>query len=285
MLKYEGSTKALEASRLIEESRYLAFSGLRVHFRLAKPEDAVKNRMLFLSSPLINTFHWRKLLPELTELQCLCVLADLPGFGLSDAEAPQAQSVKSNMLWGILDHVDRDTDAPMSMWHLMGHGSACSTILRMAAMYPDSVKSQIHVCPTFTLPPAENRGDPGRWYDVHIANPQRFHRLIEHYAGYPMDDYIVDRMRRPLTRPGMRRTFEKLLKSAAQPPSQGMGFCPTMALVGRMDPLLDDVRQEQMAALLPDAETHNIRSAGHFPMETHSKAMRDYLRGWLRYND
>ena len=116
---------------------------------------------------------------------------------------------------------------------------------------------------------------------MHIADPRRFHRLIEHYAGYPMDDYIVDRMRRPLTRPGCRAAFARMLKYAAQPPSQGMGFCPTMALVGGRDPLLDDTRQEQIAVLLPDAETHNIRSAGHFPMETHSKAMRDYLRGWL----
>ena len=268
-----------------EESRDLSFSGLRVHYRLVCPDGPVKNRMLMLSSPLINTFHWRKLLPELTELGCLCVLVDLPGFGLSDPGAPQAQSVRANMIWGILDSVDADTDAPMSMWHLMGHGFACATLLRMAAMYPDSVKSQIHVSPTFSLNVAEGRGDPGRWYDVHIGSPQRFRRMIEHYAGYPMDDYIVDRMRRPLARDGVRRSFEKLFASAAQPPSQGMGFCPTMALVGGRDPLIDEERQAQIDALLPDAEMHNIRSAGHFPMETHSKAMRDYLRGWLKYND
>ena len=270
---------------MTEESRYLAFSGLRVHFRLACPEGDVSNRMLLLSSPLINTFHWRKLLPELTDLGCLCVLVDLPGFGLSDPDAPQVQSVKSNMIWGILDSVDADTDAPLSMWHLMGHGLACATILRMAAMFPDSVKSQIHVSPTFSLRAAESRGDPGKWYDVHIDSAQRFRRLVEHYAGYPMDDYIVDRMRRPLTRPGMRRSFEKLLKTAAEPPTQGMGFSPTMALMGGIDPLIDETRQAQIQTLLSDAETHTIRSAGHFPMETHSRAMRDYLRGWLRYND
>lgn len=279
-------TKEMGASRLNGESRYLTFSGLRVHYRLARPEGPAKNRMLMLSSPLINTFHWRKLLPELTELGCLCALVDLPGFGLSDAEAPQAQIVKSSMIWGILDSVDADTDAPMSMWHLMAHGSACATILRMAAMYPDSVKSQIHISPTFTLQAADVRGgDAGKWYDVHIQDARRFHRMIEHYAGYPMDDYVVDRMRRPLTRPGMRRAFEKLLQGTAQPPSQGMGFCPTMALMGGRDPLIDETRQAQAKTLLPDAETHNIRSAGHFPMETHSRAMRDYLRGWLRYND
>ena len=279
-------TRALEASRLNEESRDLTFSGLRVHYRLALPEGGAKNRMLFLSSPLINTFHWRKLLPELTELGCLCALVDLPGFGLSDPGGPQAQSVKASMVWGVLDSIDAETDAPMSMWHLMAHGFGCATILRMAAMYPDSVKSQIHISPTFTLREAERRGaDPGRWYDVHVADAQRFHRMIEHFAGYPMDDYVVNRMRKPLLREGMRRAFEKLLQNSARPPSQGTGFCPTMAIIGGRDPLIDETRQAQIDDLLAEAETHNIRSAGHFPMETHSRALRDYLRGWLRYND
>ena len=76
-----------------------------------------------------------------------------------------------------------------------------------------------------------------------------------------------------------------MLKYAAEPPHTGMGFCPTMALVGGRDPLNDEARLEQTRALLPEAELHRLRSAGHFPMETHSRALRDYLRGWLRYND
>ena len=272
--------------RLNEESRYLSFSGLRIHFKIIRPDVPVKNRILLLSSPLINTFHWRKLLPELAELGCLAVPVDMPGFGLSDTDAPQTVTLRASMLWGILDDVDRSLDAPMSMWHLAGHGSACATILRMASMFPDSVKSQIHIAPTFSITDqARLGGDPGRWYDANILDARRFHSMIEHYSGYPMDDYIVDRMRRPLTRPGSRAAFARMLKNAAEPPRQGMGFCPTMALMGGRDPLIDEPRMGQIHALLPDAETHNIRSAGHFPMETHSKAMRDYLRGWLRYND
>ena len=273
--------KRTGASRLIEESRYLAFSGLRVHFRVAKPEEAVWNRMLLLASPLINTFHWRKLVPELKDLGCLCVLADLPGFGLSDPRAPQTNTQRANMLWGVLDEVDEGLSAPMSLWHLAAHGTACGTILKMGALFPDSVKSQIHIAPTFAF----SARNPDAWYDANIPDPRRFHQLIEHWAGYPMDDYVVDRMRRPLARPGRRDAFARLLRAAASPPRDGMGFCPTMALLGGRDPLLDEARLDQVRRLLPDAEVHNIRSAGHFPMETHSKALRDYLRGWLRFND
>jgi len=58
-----------------------------------------------------------------------------------------------------------------------------------------------------------------------------------------------------------------------------------MTLLGGRDPLMDETRLTQVQTLLGGAETHRLPSAGHFPMETHSKALRDYLRGWLRYND
>ena len=51
------------------------------------------------------------------------------------------------------------------------------------------------------------------------------------------------------------------------------------------DPDTDTDTQSVFERLLPEAERHQLRTAGHFPMETHSRAIRDYLRGWLRYND
>ena len=46
-----------------------------------------------------------------------------------------------------------------------------------------------------------------------------------------------------------------------------------------------DMPVAEARRLLPDAETHALKSAGHFLMETHSRAIRDYLRGWIRYNE
>ncbi len=268
---------------LTEESRYLSFSGIRVHFCVARPDVPVRNRLLLLSSPLTSTFHWRKLLPELDGLGCLTVLMDLPGFGRGDPGAPQDAGARAGMAWGVLDDVDRQFGAPMSLWHLGGHGLACATILSMAARFPDSVKSQIHFAPVFSLGRRASAGE--RWYDENATSPRRFRLAVERLAGFPMDDYIVDRMRAPLLRRGMRSTFAEALRRAASPPRQGMGFCPTMALVGGHDPLADEAAQAQLHALLPDAEIHRLASAGHFPMETHSKALRDYLRGWMRYNE
>ena len=244
------------------------------------PEVPVTNRILILSSPLINTFHWRKIMPELMDLGCMAVLADLPGFGKCDCACPQKDELRANILWGIIDAVDDQLESPMSMWHLAAHGTACSTLLEMASMYPDSVKSQIHICPAFSL--SADSGQAARWYDSNVSDDRRFHKMIEYYSGYPMDDYIVDRMRRPLLRPGARDSFLKMV-NCAETPAHGMGFCPTMALFGGMDKLSGDENSALINKLLPDAETHTLKSAGHFPMETHSRALRDYIRGWLRY--
>lgn len=271
-----------------EVSQFLTFMGIRVHFTVAQPETALKNRVLLLSSPLINTFHWRKLLPELSQLGCLTVMVDLPGFGRSDCaeKAPMDPDLRASILWGILDDVDSSTDAPLSLWHLVGHGSACSTILRMAAQYPDSTKTQVHISPSFALEiPKEDPARISRWYDATVRSEERFRDMVEHYCGYPLDDYILDRMRRPLLRPGSRENFVRMLRSASKAPEEGMGFCPTMALWGGRDLLMTQKALAEVRRLLPDAETHVLKSAGHFPMETHSKAIRDYLRGWIRYND
>ena len=269
-----------------EESQYLSFRGIRVHFRIAAPEDAPRERILLLSSPLINTFHWRKIVPELVQLGCMVVLADLPGFGRSDCgmDVPQDNAMRANILWGMLDEIDRQSQAPDSLWHLAGHGSACTAILEMAALYPDSVKSQIHISPLFCAPRLPEKVHPVHWYRETIRSRDEFRRMVEHLSGYPMDDYIVDRMRAPLLRTGAQESFLRMLRAARQAPESDLGFCPAMALIGGRDALMNESSRASISKYLSGAEMHMLKSAGHFPMETHSKALRDYLRGWIRYN-
>lgn len=192
--------------------------------------------------------------------------------------------MRANLIWGILDEVDHLSGAPDSMWHLAGHGSACATILEMAALYPDSVKSQIHISPLFTVPQPPENQPPLRWYRDSVLEKENFRRMVEHCSGYPMDDYIIDRMRAPLLRPGAQKCFLRMLRAGKTAPESTLGFCPTMALIGGRDALMTDPIRAQLKQYLNGAEMHTLKSAGHFPMETHSKALRDYLRGWIRYN-
>ena len=265
------------------ESRYLRFGGIRVHFSVSMPEGAVRERALLVCSPLITEFHWRKLIPELTQQGCVAVAAELPGFGDSDCgqAIPQDRDTRSNILWGILDRLDEEMRAPMSMWHLIGHGSACRTVLRMAKMYPDSVRSQVLLSPLFR---AEQPADALELFDEIVRTPDTFREAAEHLAAHPMDDYVLDRMRHPLLRRGAGESFARMLRHLKGAPDEGMGFAPTMVIWGGADPLMTDTALDDIDAMLPEAEKHVLRTAGYFPMETHSMALRDYLRGWLRYN-
>ena len=271
---------------LAEESQFLSFHGIRVHFRIAAPEGEVRDRVLLLSSPLISAFHWRKIVPELTQLGCLAVLVDLPGFGRSDCglNVPHDSVMRANILWGILDAVDEENGSPGSTWHLIGHGSACPAILEMAALYPDSVKSQVHIAPLLSTRLSDKAPPPARWFRDTVLVKDNFRRMVEHYSGYPMDDYIVDRMRAPLMRRGAEENFLRMVREGGKTPERGVGFCPAMVLIGGRDAMMLPQAREDVRRLLDGAETHVLQSAGHFPMETHSKALRDYLRGWIKYN-
>ena len=273
---------------MAEGSQFLTFMGIRVHYTVHLPEAPIRNRMLLLCSPLMTTFNWRKLLPELSQMGCLAVAVDLPGFGRSDCrmEAPQSHDLRASILWGILDEVDREMGAPLSMWHLAGHGSACATLLKMLNQAPDSVKTQIYVSPLLTLP-ALARTKQGLFgaFEETVSNEERFRSQMEEFSVQKLDDYVLDRMRKPLIRPGARSNFAHMLARTAADPGDKLGFCPTMVLYGQRDPLMDEAVLQAMTDRLPDAEVHALKSAGHYPMETHSKALRDYIRGWIRYND
>lgn len=271
---------------MAEESQFLSFHGIRVHLCVAAPEGEIRERVMLLSSPLISAFHWRKLVPELKQLGCLTVMVDLPGFGRSDCglNVPHDSQMRANILWGVLDAVDEAYGAPGSVWHLAGHGAACPAILTMAAQYPDSVKSQIHIAPLLSTRLSEKAPPPERWFRETVLVKENFRRMVEHYSGYPMDDYILDRMRAPLLRRGAEQNFLRMVREGASLPEQGVGFCPAMVLIGGRDAMMLPRVREEINRLMEGAETHVLQSAGHFPMETHSRALRDYLRGWIKFN-
>ena len=266
----------------------LSFRGLPVYFSIIRPEAHLRHRVLLLCSPLTTGFHWRKLLPELSELGCLCVLAELPGFGQGPAAAFPTRSVtRAQLLWGVLDEVDARIGGQNALWHLAAHGCACPTVMSMCAMQPDSVRSLVGISPI--LP----EGGKGRYFTGRkgaaerlvercFSSPSAFADFIARAARRPLPDYAVERMWAGFARPGGKLALERLLETEDEVPPQ-RGFCPSMAIWGGSDPLMPADARERLAALLPEVETHIIRPAGHFPMETHSRALRDYLRGWLKY--
>ena len=60
-------------------------------------------------------------------------------------------------------------------------------------------------------------------------------------------------------------------------------FMPAMVLWGGRDPLLGDRIPDRLRRRdFRTAEYHILSGCGHYPAETHSRAVCDFLRGWIR---
>lgn len=285
--------------RLESQNGYLSFRGLRVHYRVSRPDDGpVTRRVLLLNAPLSSMFNWRLLIPELLSQGCMVVQVDLPGYGLSacGGGVPQDPVTRARLVWGVLDDVDAASGHPAQFWHLIAHGSACLTALTMAHAVPEAVASEVLISPLLHTPVRPfYRRFPGnrllegrfqRWYIEHILSRQGMRELLREWFGRTVPDYVLDYMRRPLVRPGMKPQLRRLIAEGYDAdPAVFTGFTPTMALWGQRDPLISAADAAHIRELMPGAEAHVLHTAAHFPQETHSRAIGDYLRGWLKFID
>ena len=278
-----------------EEIR-LSFHGLRVRFRVFSPdEEPIVHRALFVSSPAGDVENWEALAGMLTECGCLCVTAELPGFGKSPCGAfvPQDNDTRARILWGILDEVEVRRNEEMTRWHLIGHGSAAAAVMTMAQQHPDSALSRVLVCPVLDrfLPPPLFRLLQSRfsdklisaWFRYWIENRKRFGRLAVRLYGARPRRARVSALHRAWTREGMRETVVRLLREGYSFPKEAYGVqTPLMLLWSTDDRLLGGEIPVRLLKSLPSVEKHMLHS-GHMAMETDPDVLRDFLRGWFRF--
>ena len=279
-------------------SRYITIRGLTIHYHIARPIGPMKHRVFLLCAPGFITTCWRFILPELTEAGCLCVLCDMPGFGESEFKEaiPVEQSLRARYLWGVLDTVDLERDGKLDSWHLMGHGSACGAIVEMARQQPDSVSSLFMISPMLYPPVPQalqplvrSKAFPGLlhgWMQRHIASPKRFERLLAHVYGHAPLKSQAELMRPPLMRfLGHEDVVRRLLLEGFVVDTAALSslFMPAMILWGGSDHILGgSIPRRLRKKDYPSAEYHVLPAAGHCAMETNSRAVRDFLRGWIR---
>lgn len=283
---------------MYSNSRFITIHGLSIHYRIIRPVGPVRHHALLLSSPGQSTFNWRYIVPELTGAGCQCVLCDLPGYGLSECrdDVPQDHETRARFLWGLLDALDLDGGGHLNCWHLMAHGSACGTIAAMAMMQPDSAASLLMLSPMLysPLPGFVTRlaqkpfftGLLRRILCKCVLSPKRFARLTAWIYGAPLPEKALSQLRRPVMNLiGHEEMLRRLLTDGYRLDlSQLNGlFMPTMILWGGRDPLLGGTIPARLRTRdFKTAEYHVLPSSGHCPAETNSRAVRDFLRGWIR---
>ena len=272
---------------------------MRVHYRIVRnPEGEIRRRVLLLNAPLSSMFNWRLLIPELLSHDCLIAQIDLPGYGQSDCGrgVPQDAATRAQLVWGVLDEIDAFSSSASQYWHLISHGSSCLTTMTMAHQSPECVASNVLISPLLNAPIGKfyrsflgkNKLDQAidRWYFDSILNRGGLQKQLHQWFGRPVPDYVLDPMRRSLVRPGMRPQLIRLVHEGfAADPEIFNSFTPMMAIWGQQDPLFTEADAAAFRKALPDAEAHVLHTAAHFPQETHSRAVCDYLRGWLKFID
>ncbi len=282
---------------MYSNSQFMTIRGLKIHYRIVEPVGAVRHRALLVASPFLSTFCWRYIVPELTGAGCMCVLVDLPGYGLSECrdDAPQDPETCARFLWGVLDALDLTEGDALNCWHLMAHGLACNAIAAMALMQPDSVSSLFLVSPAFYPPltwplrllarrPSFERFIR-RCIQRHILRRPAFNRLVSRIYACPLPDRIVAQIQRPLLRlAGHEGMLRRQLLEGHQLHTELLNhlFMPAMIIWGGRDPILGHQIPKRLSTDFKQAECHLLPSAGHCPMETNSRAVRDFLRGWIR---
>lgn len=279
-------------------SYQIGIHNLTLQYRVVRPEGTVRHRALLLSSPGQSAYSWRYIVPELTGEGCICVLCDLPGYGQNEgrADVPQDHETRARILWGLLDQLDIDRDGRLNCWHLMAHGSACGTIAQMALLQPDSASSLLMLSPIFypiiSAPIRFLVQKPGfakvigAFLKRIILSPKRFKKAASFIYGAPLTEKTLSQMRAAAMRLiGQEEMLRQLMLNGYALDMSRLNdlFMPTMILWGGRDPILggripDRLRYREFKT----AEYHVLPGCGHCPAETGSRAVRDYLRGWIR---
>ena len=203
--------------------------------------------------------------------------------------------MRANMLWGVLDEIDRQSDAPDSMWHLIGHGSAAAAIMMMTLYQADSVKSRVLISPVFDrfmpyplqllLETPVGKKLIDLWFRKKILDRRGFAILVRRVYGGRVSKARMEALRRSICRRGMPDTLARLMREGYRLPEnayQSKG--PLMLIWGTNDRIFGGQLPARVKKRLPDAETHMLRAA-HMSMETDADILNDYLRGWFLFSE
>ena len=279
-----------------EEIR-LSFQGLRVRFRVFTPDAQATRRVLMVSSPLADADAWTELAGMLAANGCLCVAAELPGYGASACGAGvfQDNDTRAQILWGILDEVERRRGEKQCVWHLIGHGSAAAAIMMMTLYQADSVKSRVLISPVFDrfmpyplqllLETPFGKKLIDLWFRKKILDRRGFAILVRRVYGGRVSKARMEALRRSICRRGMPDTLARLMREGYRLPEnayQSKG--PLMLIWGTNDRIFGGQLPARVHKRLPDAEPHMLRAA-HMSMETDADILNDYLRGWFLFSE
>ena len=275
----------------------LSFQGVKIQAHIYEPEGEIVHRALFVSSPFGDPAAWHPLISLLTKNGCLCVSADLPGFGAnpSSADVPQDNDTRARILWGLLDEIEARRNEDMCKWHLIGHGSGCAAVMHMALYQPDSTLSRVLLNPVlehFLISPLHKLLSSPRSEKLIVSCHARFIRKIKNFKrllgrlyGITVSAERTTALHKALCRKGIPLSLAHHMQFGFKTAPEAYAVeTPVMLIWGANDRIFGGQIPSLLLKKLPKAEKHLLKCA-HMSMETAPDAVCDYLRGWFRFSE
>lgn len=277
------------------EQMNLSFQGIRISARVYTPDSQPQHRALFVSSPICDLNSWHALCEMLCEAGCLCVCADLPGFGFCPqaANVPQDNDTRARILWGILDEVEKQREEEQTKWHLIGHGNGAAAVMTMALYQPDSTLSCVLISPVldrFLISPLHSllKTEFGKtiiqsWHRRAIRDKKHFRILARKIYGENLKKERLSALHRMMNRKSTPALLHRLISEGYTLNEEAFSVsAPLMLIWGMEDRIFGGQIPARLLKRLSKAEKHLVRAA-HMAMETGPDMLRDYLRGWFRF--
>jgi pimeloyl-ACP methyl ester carboxylesterase len=248
---------------------------------IASHPAQAKGCVIALHCSLSSGRQWTKLAAELDSTHQL-VSPDISGYGSN----PPPMGLPTTLA-GEVERLAEALDRIEGPFHLVGHsyGGAIAFKIATNPVYADRVRSLTLIEPVLPTLLKENRADR-RLHDLFAqmaGNVSRdlwrgmtmeaVDRFMSYWTGSePAQELSVEARLRLIERIGkVAYDFAAILSEENVTAAASRIGTPTLLLSGGLSPYLTQRVVGRLASVIPDADTHHIRAAGHMLPITHAK--------------
>ncbi|MGN0446969.1 MAG: alpha/beta fold hydrolase [Acutalibacteraceae bacterium] len=132
---------AADTQKPFSNSEFYEVGDYTVHYRVYKPDGAVKNRIFLIHGFCLSTVSFEGLAAEYVKRGYEVILADVPNFGYSSRETSKTELIsREEVMFSLMEHLG-------GTFIVGGHSMGGGIAINLAVDYPDTVTGLILFAP------------------------------------------------------------------------------------------------------------------------------------------
>lgn len=255
-------------ARAEDGSRFVELQGLRLHVRDSQPNAPAGTPTLLMLHGFASSLHTWQAWAEALSPHWRVLRIDLPGAGLTGADATgdYSDTRALQLITALLD------ERGVAQATVIGHSMGGRLAWRLAAEHPQRVHKLVLIAPIGLEPGPLPEVPAGAQLLRHVLPRAVLQQGLESAYGDPtrLAADTVTRYHDMLLAPQVR---DAMLQRVRQPAPQDAALllpritAPTLLLWGELDRLLPPARAQDFQRLLPQARVVELPGLGHVPHE------------------